>query len=254
MSPSSSPKSTHGDVSEALERLKNWHRAAKRRGMSVPVPTAFLRDQREGDPPLARMIRAGRADVRLGIYLCLLLRATDVPYDVRNNPTPTAWAKMLCLEDPKGKGARRVTSAFKWLERERLVELTPRAGRTPEVQLLDPAGSGRPLEGGFDSGERWVSVPHEVWLRGWIFELRETSLAVLLVLMDRLYGAKFPQFVTRERHESYGLSEDTWTRGIRDLTDRGLLKVGRAPIGDDLNFERVRNTYWIIDSRLDRYP
>lgn len=192
--------------------------------------------------------------MRLGVYLCLLLRATDEPYDVRNNPTPATWAEMLCLEDPKGKGARRVTSAFKWLEREKLVELKPRAGRTPEVQLLDPTGSSRPLEGGFDSGERYVSVPHELWLRGWIFELRETSLAVLLVLMDRLYKAKFPQFITRERRESYGLSEDTWTRGIRELTDRGLLKVGRVPVGDDLNYERMRNTYWIDDRRLDGIP
>lgn len=243
-----------GDVSATLERLKYWHRASGRRGLHVPVPVGFLRDQRDGDPPLARMIRAGRADVRLGVYLCLLLRATDKPYDVRNNPTPATWAEMLCLVDPKGKGARRVTSAFQWLERERLVELKPRAGRPPEVQLLDPAGSGGAFEAGFDTGERWVSVPQELWLRGWIFDLRETSLAVLLVLMDRLYKAKFPQFITRERHESYGLSEDTWTRGIRDLTDRGLLTVGRVPIGDDLNFERLRNTYWIENRRLDAYP
>ncbi|MFJ2298695.1 hypothetical protein [Oerskovia paurometabola] len=99
-----------------------------------------------------------------------------------------------------------------------------------------------------------MAVPHKLWLRGWILDLRETSLAVLLVLMDRLYGAKSSKFITRERRESYGLSEDTWTRGIRDLTNRGLLRVGRAPVGDDLHFERMRNTYWIIERRLDDKP
>jgi len=192
--------------------------------------------------------------VRLGVYLCLLLRATCEPYDLRNNPTPATWAEILCLDDPNGKGARRVTSALKRPGRERLVELKPRAARTPEVQLLDPARSGRPLERGFERGERWVAIPHELWLRGWIFDLHETSLGVSLVLMDRLYGAKSSQFITRERRESYGLSEDTWTRSIRDLTNRGLLKAGRAPVGDDLHFGRARNTYWIIKRRLDDTP
>jgi hypothetical protein len=210
----------------------------------------FLRDELNGDPPLARMIRAGRADVRLGIYLCLVARATDTPHDVRNNPTPAAWAKMLGLVDPKGKGARRVTSAFKWLEREGLLSLKSRTGRTPIVQLMHPTGSGGP----FETGDHWVSVPHEFWLCGWIFDLRETSQAVLLVLMDLLYGAESARFVTPERHDSYGLSEDTWTRGIRDLCDRGLLTVGRVPIGDDFHFDRLRNTYWINQRRLYNYP
>lgn len=239
-----------GGAAQALERLRAWRHASGRRANSVPVPAVFLRDPYGGDPPLARMIRAGRSDVRLGVYLCLLLRATQEPHDVRNNPTPAAWAEMLCLADPKRKGARRVTAAFKWLESQKLVALRPRAGRTPVVELLDPAGSGQP----FDAGAQWVAVPQELWLRGWIFELRETSLAVLLVLLDLLYGAKSARFVTPERRESYGLSEDTWTRGVRDLRDRGLLTVGRIPIGDDFHFDRLRNTYWIDPLALDDYP
>lgn len=219
----------------------------------MPVPTTFLRDPRQGDPPLARMIRAGRGDVRLGIYLCLLLRATQSPHDVRHNPVPSAWAEMLSLYDPKGSGARRVTSAFKWLARERLVALRPRAGQTPVVQLLDPAGSGAP----FAAGGTWAQVPLELWERGWVFTLRETSLAVLLVLLDLQYGAKSQAdapFVTPERRRSYGLSDDTWTRGTRDLRERRLLTVGRVPIGDDFHFDRLRNTYWIHERRLDDSP
>lgn len=103
-------------------------------------------------------------------------------------------------------------------------------------------------------GKNWVPVPQEFWLRGWIFELRETSQAVLLVILDLLYEAKSARFVTPERREGYGLSEDTWTRGIRDLRDRGLLEVGRLPIGDDNHFDRLRNTYWIDPLALDSYP
>lgn len=249
MSPSL-PAPARRDTALALEHLRAWRRASGRTGEFVPVPAVFLRDQLNGDPPLARMIRAGRADVRLGIYLCLLARATRTPYDIRNNLTPKAWAEMLCLVDPKGKGARRVTSAFKWLEKERLVTLTPRAGRPPVVQLMNPAGSGGP----FEDGGYWVGVPHEFWLRGWIFDLRETSQAVLLVLLDLLYKAESPRFVTPERHDEYGLSEDTWTRGIKDLRDRGLLTVGRVPIGDQWHYDRLRNTYWIDKRRLDEFP
>ncbi|MFC8796890.1 hypothetical protein ACFT2C_04105 [Promicromonospora sp. NPDC057138] len=216
----------------------------------MPVPAVFLRDQLYGDPPLARMIRAGRADVRLGVYLCLLARATRAPFDVRHNLTPAAWAEMLRIKDPKGKGARRVTSAFKWLEKERLVTLQRRAGRPPLVQLMDPAGSGGP----FETGGYWVQVPHEFWLRGWIFSLRETSQAVLLALLDLLYKADAPRFVTPERHDEYGLSDDTWTRGIRDLSECKLLTVRRVPIGDDWHYDRLRNTYSIDMRRLGDSP
>lgn len=248
--PTSLPKAARGDAGVALERLHAWGLASKRRGTSVPVPSGFLRD--EVSPPLAQMIRAGRADVRLGVYLCLIFRATQEPHDVRNNPTPATWAEMLCLTDPKGKGARRVTSAFKWLESQKLVALRPRAGRTPVVQLLDPTGNGGP----YGTAGQWVSVPQELWLRGWIFELRETGLAVLLVVLDLLYGAsaKEARFVTPERRKNYGLSEDTWTRGIGELRDHGLLKVGRIPIGDDFHFDRLRNTYWVNHDRLGDHP
>lgn len=249
--PTSSPTAARGDAVVAIERLRAWRCAAKRRGTSIPVPTTFLRDPRQGDPPLARMIRAGRGDVRLGIYLCLLLRATQKPHDVRRNPVPWAWAEMLCLDDPKGSGARRVTSAFKWLARERLVALQKRAGTTPVVQLLDPAGTGQPF-----ALDTWASVPLELWEHGWIFYLRETSLAVLLMLLDLQYGTKSmadARFVTPERRRNYGLSDDTWTRGTRDLRHRGLLTVGRMPIGDDFHFDRLRNTYWIDERRLDYF-
>ena len=51
-----------------------------------------------------------------------------------------------------------------------------------------------------------------------------------------------------------GLSDDTWTRGIRDLSERKLLTVRRVPIGDDWHYDRLRNTYSIDMRRLGDSP
>lgn len=252
MSPTSAP-SGRGDRDSALHLLRAWSKASGRRGDDVQVPQSFLMDSNTGQPPLARIVRDGRGEVRLGVYLCLLLRAVQKPHDVRNNPVPAAWARMLCLPDPSGRGARRVTSAFKWLEREGLLTLTPRAGSTPKVQLLDPAGSGQE----FDLDGRWAAVPVEVWQLGWLFELPVTSMAVLLCLLHLQYKVEDQldaRFIPPHQRASYGFSGDTWTRGEADLKRRGLLVVERQPIGDTYHYDRLRNTYWVKKDRLYHPP
>jgi len=73
---------------------------------------------------------------------------------------------------------------------------------------------------------------------------------VLFALTERLGGRKVSMYLTRDRRESYGLSHDTWTRGRHELEERGLLRVSRVPQGDDYDYRRLRNSYWINKDRL----
>jgi hypothetical protein len=60
--------------------------------------------------------------------------------------------------------------------------------------------------------------------------------------------------MTRSRWASYELSHDTWTRGRHELERHGLLSVRRTPQGNDYDYRRLRNTYWIITERLKLPP
>ena len=55
----------------------------------------------------------------------------------------------------------------------------------------------------------------------------------------------------RDRRASYGLSHDSWTRGRHELEAAGLLTVKRVPQGDEYDYTRLRNSYWLETGPLD---
>jgi hypothetical protein len=73
----------------------------------------------------------------------------------------------------------------------------------------------------------------------------------LFSLRERLGGIKEPKYLLPDRRESYGLSHDTWTRGSRELEDRGLLTVRTITEGEDYVYIRRRRTYWLNADLLD---
>src|SRR5690242_17375576 len=98
-----------------------------RRSSGIQLPLGFVRNPTvTGNPPLARMIRGGRGgEVRLKLYLTMILVAVRPPYDIKNVPA-RVWAEMLDLEDPEGLGARRVSDALQWLAQRHFINLTSR--------------------------------------------------------------------------------------------------------------------------------
>jgi hypothetical protein len=249
-----SPSAAAVESARLLNRLVD----RSKRGSGIQLPIGFVRAQGLAVRPLlARMLRDGDSSrggrggaVRLKLYLCLNLLAVHPPYDLP--PVPArAWAAALALPDPEGHGARRVNDALAWLKDARTIALRRHRGAAPALTLLDPAGEGgrykRPTS-------QYVRVPLGFWREQWVTRLSGSAVTLLIVLLDLQGGKKSrkdaPWLTTRQR-DRYGLSDDTWTRASKELVEHGLLEIGRVSQGRDFDFRRMRNTYWIDESRLD---
>jgi hypothetical protein len=249
-----SPSSSDVESARLLNRLADM----SKRTSGIQLPIGFVRAQGlAARPPLARMLRDGNSSrggrggaVRLKLYLCLNLLAVRGPYDIRPKPA-RAWAEALALPNPAGHGARRVSDALTWLEEAKIIVLRRQRGEAPTITLLDPAGSG----GRYRRSSPYVRVPLGFWREQWITRLSGSAVALLIVLLDLQGGKKSKQdapWLTTFQRDRYGLSDDTWTRATKELVKHGLLEIRRIPQGRDFDFRRMRNTYWIVESRLDQ--
>jgi hypothetical protein len=222
-----------------------------KRGSGIQLPLGFVRSEVVGGvPPVARMIRGGRGgEVRLKLYLTMILVATRSPHDIKNVPA-RAWAETLNLDDPEGLGARRVSDALRWLAEQHFISLVSRRGSPPTVTLRSALGDNEL----FDRGRRiYLGVPLGLWEHHWIIKLSATGLALLLVLLDLQGGksASNPPSLPGPLRSRYGLSDDTWTRASRELQALGLLQIKKQPQGREFDFRRMRNTYWIDKAMLN---
>jgi hypothetical protein len=247
--PSTSP-------SDASEVLLQRAVARSQRPRSVPLHIHFLQGDGKGrKSPLSVALRGGRGgEVRIKLYLSVILMATSPPYNIRRPIPARVWAEMLGLPDPAVNGARRIADALNWLDKHQLIALERRKGAPPAIWLLDPKCDGskyaRPTV-------RWVPVPLALWEKQWITTLSGGGLALLLVLLDLQGGKKTSAdapWVTKEQREKFGLSDDTWTRATAELKSYGLLEVHRIPQSQDLDWLRLRNTYWIDKDALSDHP
>jgi hypothetical protein len=236
----------------AVALLRKAADRALRRG-NVPFPPAFVRSQvADIKPPLARLIQGGQGgEVRLRLYLCVTMMATAKPYDLRQPPTPQTWSRMLAL--PPGTGPRRVTNNLKWLSQNGFIELEQRPGNTAAIKLVSTEILGGPYARASTQG-RYLGIPIEFWRNGWILSLSATGTALLFALLESQGGYKEARYLTRERRESYGFSHNTWTVARKELERHRLLTVKRAPQGSDFDYRRLRNTYWVDESRLLELP
>jgi hypothetical protein len=241
------------------------HVAKRNHRRQLPLRRAFAErpDNAERPTPLARMLRGGRGgSVRLRLYLWLgAAPPHELTYPAR------AWAELLDLDDPAGAGARRIADAVRWLEKNEFIEVTTRSGAPNIVRLLDDAGTGEKYEtpgmafnrlrGKKPAAQihRYIQLPPELWTSGWMAVLSPAALAMLIVLRVQV-GAKDPDteevWVSPEyATKAFLLSEETRTRGVRELQRAGLLIIRRRQLvtTDSFDFRRFRNTYQL---RLDQ--
>ncbi|MBD0737464.1 hypothetical protein BGM09_29900 [Streptomyces sp. CBMA29] len=222
-------------------------------------------------PPLARMLRGGGrgGQVRLKLYLSYLwLQREDQARElsIRNS----AWATVLDLPDPETAGARRISDAQAWLEENKYISIT-RTGRLNLVTVLSETGNGEPWiapgaaakkekeEGLLGLGavvHRYIQIPQAFWTRGHIAVLSGAGVAMFLALLAENggLGGQPLWFSPREADTRFALSEDTRSKGLRELKGAGLIQTKRRPVNEtDFQAEalHMRNVHYLQLDRLN---
>lgn len=240
------------------------------RRTAAPLRLSFIGahdDDREDGavPPLARLLRGGRGgEVRLKLELSFLWFAAAPPHDV--SLPARVWAVLLGLEDPEARGTRRIRQAIDALESSNLIRVERQPGMPPRIWLLDEGALDVPytLPGAaFNAARntpdawrhRYIQLPDTLWTNGWIATLSGAATAMLLVLFAERGTDKSGKelwFSPKRADQLYGLSEDTRSKGLRELRAAGLVTARRRSASRNaLDTRRVRNTYRLVDARLN---
>lgn len=225
------------------------------RRTGIPVRKVFVRMDLVGiQPPMSRLYRGGRSGaVAVRLYLALIWKSSGGDFD--SNVPARAWATLLDLEDPDGRGQRRITRALAALEELKLVTITRDPGKVPKVILLDEGGSGHPYRLPLPNVETredvYFRVSVKLWELGYIQTMSGPALVVLLILLaeqaDRPH--KTVWFSGNIFDERYWISHKTRTEGVKELVQLGLLTVGRQPVATKAGpmavfaSQRTRHTY-----------
>lgn len=234
---------------------------------TAPVRRKFVERADLSEPtPLARVLRGGRGgEVRLKLELSFLWFAAKPPHEL--NYPARAWATLLGLPDPEGRGSRRIRDATNWLERNGFVIVEQRPGAPSVVTLLNEAGTGEPYELPGTAyqrlrakpekadAHRYIQIPDGFWTNGWVAVLSGAAVAMMLVLYTELGNSPAATtdlwFSPRQASMRYGLSEDTRSKGLRELRAAGVINARqRSASRDTFDFRRLRNTYRLNPSRL----
>lgn len=238
-------------------------RATKR--TDTPVSKAFVRAASPARPaPFYDLYARGRSgDVTVKLYLALLWKCVSPPYESRGD-TARGWALLLGLDDPPGKGARKIRSALDRLEGANLIETYPNPGGANTIRLLAEDGSGAPYrpaseasyqqrlgDGSTNKNALYFKVSGEMWLGGYMQGLKGPALAMYMILACEQAYRKDVWFSTRVFAERYGISAQTRAVGTEQLTALGLLRVRPQPmdnrglIASDKQL-RTRNLYRLV--------
>jgi hypothetical protein len=232
-------------------------------------------DSSEPSPPLARILRGGGGRggaTRLKVYLSLLWLARNRTLERPVFSYPAKhFAALIGLPQPDGAGARRVQEALRWLEKAGFVALDRRPGDVTHVHLLDDAGSGEPYRPAGplvtraskrSQSEReqhfYVQLDARFWTEGWVAELSGAAIAMYLACLYEQRGRDSEIWVSpRMGRERYDLSDETRNKGLRELTDQGLLDLARRPVPAASLFDerfRARNIYVMRPDAWARGP
>jgi len=235
---------------------------ARLKGRTAKVRFDFISHEAGAQPPLANLLRGGRGgDVRLKLLLSLLWVAgggSDERHSTNAYPA-RAWAGLLDLPDADRNGQRRIRDAIGWLEDEGLIRTMRTPGRPMALQLMredasgqtysDPAAAAKRKKAtgaAITSSDLYIGLPPTFWTDGWLVTLSGRAVALLLVIAHVTFSERdeWPWVSPARARKLYGISEDTWGKGIAELRARGIIQIRKRPVGeDDFDFRRVRNTY-----------
>lgn len=244
--------------------------ARRSHGRSAQVRREFVVRSVVGSPtPVAELLRGGRGGhVRLKLLVSMIWLASAPPHDVAY--PARAWATLLDLDDPPGRGARRVNQAISWLEEHQFLTVEARPGHPSRVTLLSEAGTGEAYTlPGAQYGKlrnknvpaedlarhRYFQIPSSFWTSGWLAILSGPAVAMYLVLLaestDRTGGGEI-WFSPALAAKRYALSDDTRSKGLRELKRAGLISTARRPVSSDIfDVQRFRNVHVLQPDKLN---
>lgn len=248
----SKPRSWAEIITIAKDRAAQMSTGSRR--VDIPVRSRFIRDVNAGsgetaDTPMRQLVKSGSRDgITLRLYLALLWRCSSPPY---NTVIPAQkWAELLALEPPVETYSRRVTSAIKRLEAANLISVERSKGKTSVITLLDEAGDGtpyRPPRNGNTPNNRWVKVPISLWQTEQFYELGTPGLAMMLAILAEGHDDGSPVWWSVQRFQQrIGITPSTRARGVKQLSEAGLVTVGRekiASVPGRFAKDAVRHTY-----------
>lgn len=232
---------------------------------SIPVRHGFVRrDAPQADPPVLARLVESRATVAIKLYLAIIWRCAAAPYEV--TAPARDWAWLLDLDDPTGKGARRIRDALTTLEQANLIHVTRPRGEIPTITLLREDGTGQPYtvpwrevrraqRRGTPSGSRYFQLPLQLWTSGHLQHMSGAALAMLLLISEETRGSTTPQWWSVTTFsDRFAIKKDTRATGTKELSDRHLITVRKQAVastpGTPSLFNkttRTRNTYQLIN-------
>lgn len=192
-----------------------------KRTMGLPLAPAFVKSADPSSPPaLARLVGEGRGgEIRLKLFLTFALRAAS-GRPVLTGRRPPGLARMLAL--PPQTGPRRVADAMRWLRSNRFIQVQPQVGQPGIITLLDGGDPPSDLSSR-DRNGHYVPVPIELWTGGHILKMKAREIAVFIALQDVTSNSAKEGSLTGYRKAQYGISDDSWTRALKELRVRNLV-------------------------------
>lgn len=245
---------------------------ARRRDAGAPVRTVFVSDENVERPTLARLLSGtgpggggGRGgQLRVKLYLSLLWVCAKEPYDATF--PARAWAALLGLPEPAGRGVRRVQQTLRELQDRRLVQLEDRGGLPSRVTPLSEKGDGtafRPAPDAYNALQqhaaeesvlrehRYFRVPSALWTKGHIAQLKGPGLAMLLALLSERRGSPEADvwFSPARATARFGFAASTRVEGLAQLRELGLVRTTLRTVSESgtyIDFARRRNVHEVV--------
>lgn len=225
-------------------------------------------------PAMTQLLRGGRGGgvVKLKVLLSMLWVSVAQPFDVTE--PARVWATLIGLDDPEGKGAARVNAAIRTLTTSKYLRVERKPGLPSHVFLMNETGNGEPYSKPSDYWApgnkrsedandrfRYISLPSDFWLNGWITVLSGPAVAMYLALLQQSNlrsGQPTRQdfwFSPSVAARRYGLTDITRSRALRELEEHDLITISKRVVGlGSISHMRVRNTYRVEIDRLRQAP
>lgn len=240
-------KHPHPLAADQDETVDDLLRTSARKSNAVPIRRTFVQQGEQRNPlpgPLARMLRA-QDERALDLFLLHRAVASSEPWDVTRDAR--VWGRALGLQPAADGGAVAVSKAWRRMESNYRLVSRERIGRLARVTSLREDGSGKPYSypGRTGRDERYLKLPYAYWAGPdrWYRNLSFPAKAMLLIALSLPAGFVLP---TERAPKWYGISADSADRGLRELSDAGLLarkvSVKKAPQAPQGFAKELRHT------------